>query len=234
MVVGTSAGAIVGAQLTSREPLDELVSHMSSIAAWRSEGDREPRDLADLIATRSPSSVESEDDWIAHFAFLDTADWPDQFRCTAVDLDSGDFAVWDRSRSADLSRAVASSCSVPGLAPPVTIEGATWIDGGARDPLNADVASGHDAVVAISCMALEPPEGAMPAMLAGLLPGVTARIEDLRAGGSEVEVVEPSAEFNALSNWGHFLLDAGRTADAFEAGRRQGAAEVERLRRLWT
>jgi NTE family protein len=116
----------------------------------------------------------------------------------------------------------------------VTINGETWIDGGARDALNADLAIGYDAVVAVSCMAFEPPEGAMPDLLAGLLPGISQRVDDLRASGSLVELVEPSEEFGELSGWGRYLMDVSRTAAAFDAGVRQGEAELERTRRLWS
>src|SRR4029077_12271193 len=100
--------------------------------------------------------------------------------------------------------------------------------------LNADLAIGHDVVIAVSCMALEPPEGATPEILAGLLPGIRQRIEDLRASGSAVAVVEPSAEFGELSGWGRYLMDVGRTAAAFDAGVRHGEAELDRIGRLWS
>lgn len=108
------------------------------------------------------------------------------------------------------------------------------IDGDARDSLNADLAIGHDAVVAVSCMALEPPEGAMPDLLAGHIPGISQRIDDLRASGSAVAVLEPSVEFGELSGWGRHLMDVSRTNAAFDAGLRQGQAEIERIGRLWS
>jgi len=114
------------------------------------------------------------------------------------------------------------------------INNESWIDGGARDALNADLAIGYDVVLAVSCMALHPPEGATPDLLAGLLPGISQRIGECRATGSAVEVVEPSEEFGELSGWGRYLLDARRVHAAFDAGRRQGQAEVERIRRFWS
>jgi hypothetical protein len=83
-------------------------------------------------------------------------------------------------------------------------------------------------------MALNPPEGATPEILAGLLPGVAQRIDDLRVSGAAVEVIEPAEEFGELSGWGRYLMDVSRTADAFDAGVRQGGAEVARIRALWT
>lgn len=232
-VVGTSAGSIVGAQLTTGRPLADLVEPISRSAPWQTDGCGESPDLDEMLATRDPADATPEEEWVAHFDFLGGANWPKSFHCTAFSLDSGDFAVWDASSGVELPRAVASSCTLPGLVSPVTIHGETWIDGGARDALNADLAVGHEDVIAVSCLALEPPEGATPDLLAGLLPGISQRIDDLRASGSAVEVMEPSEEFGELSGWGRYLLDVSRTAEAFEAGLRQGEAEIERTRRLW-
>jgi NTE family protein len=233
-VVGTSAGSIVGAQITSGRPLSDLLVPVGHSAPWQVGGLGESMDLGELMATLDPANAVPEADWIAYFDFLGDRDWPPPFRCTAFSITSGSFAVWDQASGVDLPRAVASSCTVPGLVSPVTINGESWIDGGARDALNADLAVGHEIVVAISCMALEPPTGATPEILAGLLPGIGQRIDDLRKSGASVEVIEPSEEFGELSGWGRYLMDVGRTGDAFDAGLRQGSAEVDRIRALWT
>lgn len=233
-VVGTSAGSIVGAQITSGRPLSDLLVPIGQPAPWLVREPGESMDLGEMIANLDPANTAPEADWIAYFDFLRDRDWPGPFRCTAFSITSGSFAVWDQSSGVDLPRAVASSCTVPGLVSPVTINGESWIDGGARDALNADLAIGHEIVVALSCMALEPPKGATPEILAGLLPGISQRIDDLRMSGAAVEVIEPSEEFGELSGWGRYLMDVSRTGDAFEAGQRQGSAEVERIRTLWT
>jgi len=233
-VVGTSAGSIVGAQLMIGRPLVDLVQPISETAPWQTSGDNESPDLDEMMAGLDPADATPEAEWVAHFDFLGGANWPKAFHCTAFSLDSGTAAVWDATSGIDLPRAIASSCTVPGLVSPVTINGESWIDGGARDALNADLAIGHDVVIAFTCMVLEPPEGSTPELLAGLLPGIRQRIADLRASGSEVCVVEPSQEFAELSGWGGYLMDVGRTVAAFDAGLRQGEAELERTLRLWS
>jgi NTE family protein len=231
-VVGTSAGSVVGAQLTSGRTLSDVVPPISQRPAWASADPGGPSpDLAELIACGGAAEV-TEDDFIARFAFL-SGDWPSAFRCTAVGVDSGRFAIWDGDAGVEVERAVASSCSVPGLSPAVTIGGERYMDGGARDMLNADLAVGHDAVVAVSCVVLEPPDGARPELLATLLPAVRSRIDDLRASGSAVEVVEPPEDMVELSGCGAYLMDHTRTAAAFDAGVRQGKVEAERLASLW-
>jgi NTE family protein len=234
VVIGTSAGSVVGAQLTSDRPLAGVVAPFGQRPPWLPVG-VEPTslDLDALFAAASDSTV-TEDEFIATFGFLRAPEWPEAFRCTAFALETGTFAVWDDTTGVEVHRAVASSCSLPGLAPGVTIAGMSYIDGGARDMLNADLAIGHDTVVAVSCLALHPPADRVPELLAGLLHGVHTRIDELRASGSAVEVIEPSNEVCELGGWGAFLLDHMRTAAAFDAGRRQGAAEAARLGPFWS
>jgi NTE family protein len=232
-VVGTSAGSIVGAQLTIGRPLVDLVKPISELAPWRPEEAVESLDMGEMLASRDPAAATPEAEWVACFDFLGGTPWPASYHCTAFSLETGAFAVWDAFSGVDLPRAVASSCTLPGLVSAVTINDGSWIDGGARDALNADLAIGHEAVLAVSCMALEPPESAMPDLLVGLIPGTKLRLDELRQSGSAVELVEPSEEFGELSGWGHYLLDVSRTAAAFEAGRRQGEQELERLEHLW-
>jgi NTE family protein len=232
-VVGTSAGSVVGAQLTSGRELADVVAPIGQAPAWAtSDPGAGAPDLAALLASGRALEV-TEDAFIARFAFLRTPEWPVNFRCTAFGIDSGRFAVWDRAAGVAIERAVASSCSVPGLSPAVTIAGEHYIDGGARDMLNADLAIGHDRVIALSCVILDAPEGVVPDLLAGRLPEVRAHLDELRASGSTVEVVEPSDEVCELSGWGAYLMDHSRTASAFDAGVRQGKTEAARLQ-FWS
>jgi NTE family protein len=234
LVVGTSAGSVVGAQLTSGRRLADVVAPIGETPPWMPSGsDDGAPDLAELVAAGGDAAV-SEDEFVAGFAFLSGAEWPETFRCTAFGIDSGQFALWDRAAGVEVHRAVASSCSVPGLSPSVTIAGARYIDGGARDMLNADLAVGHDRVVAVSCLVVDPPDGVVPDLLAGLLPDVRARIDELRSTGSTVELVEPSDEVCELSGWGARFMDHARTAAAYDAGVRQGVAEAARLGSFWS
>jgi NTE family protein len=77
--------------------------------------------------------------------------WPERsYACTAVDAETGEFVVWSAESGVGLARAVASSCSVPGVFPPITINGRRYIDGGMRSATNADLAQGHDKVVILA------------------------------------------------------------------------------------
>src|SRR3569833_4186439 len=79
------------------------------------------------------------------FSTLPTDAWPERaFACTAVDAEKGAFQLWTKESGVGVVRAVASSCSVPGVDPPVTLNGRRYIDGGMRSPTIADLATGFD------------------------------------------------------------------------------------------
>jgi NTE family protein len=234
LVVGTSAGSVVGAQLTSGRALADVVAPIGTAPPWATGAhEGASRDLAALLASGAVGTV-SEDQFVARFDFLAGVEWPENFRCTAFGAASGRFAAWDREAGVDVHRAVASSCSVPGLSPPVTIGTEQYIDGGARDMLNADLAVGHERVVVLSCVVLDPTEGRVPDLLAARLPDVRERVGELSSSGSAVAVVEPSDEVRELSGWGALLMDFERTAAAFAAGVRQSKDEAARLEPFWS
>ena len=77
--------------------------------------------------------------------------WPDRaLTITAVDAATGEFAAFDRTSGVPLVQAVAASCAVPGVYPPVTIGEARYIDGGMRSAANADLAQGYDRLVVLA------------------------------------------------------------------------------------
>jgi NTE family protein len=108
------------------------------------------------------------------------------------------------------------------------------MDGGVRDILNAEVAAGHDVVLAVSCTLLDiPPEFAMPA-LDVVMAATRAQLERLGSEGAKVETIVPGAEMLEISGWGLNLMDFSRARDAYEAGLRQGEAEASRLSGFWS
>ena len=70
--------------------------------------------------------------------------------CTAVDAETGEFVTWSKDSGVPLVRAIASSCCVPGIFPPITINGRRYIDGGMKSATNAELAAGHDRVLVVS------------------------------------------------------------------------------------
>src|SRR5688572_8374347 len=84
-------------------------------------GPSEQERLADVGRIALAATTIPEDAFVATVAsVLAGRPWPATFACTAVDAATGEFTVWDEAAGVPLDRAVASSCSVPGMYPPVT------------------------------------------------------------------------------------------------------------------
>lgn len=143
VLVGTSAGAAVAAQLAGGTPLPEL--HAAQLAEETAELNRD-LDLAAFGATMTQAlaGVTSPEEGRRRLgelalaaetvsearrraiiaARLPTTEWPRRtLLITAVDTADGSFRVFDRESGVDLIDAVAASCAVPGIWPPVTING---------------------------------------------------------------------------------------------------------------
>ena len=254
LIVGTSAGSVVGAQLAlGRRPQDMVqaqVARRQAAAESQGSAPASPPDLTPLIemmmraytASGSPEASRAEIGAfalnaktapeaavVANFArMLGSDSWPDRrFVCTAVDAHDGSFVTWDRDSGVEMSRAVASSCSVPGIFPPISLNGRRYIDGGMRSGTNADLARGHDIVVIISLAG-----GAGTDMRAEMARQRLEReISGLEEGGCAVELIVPDeASRQAI---GLNPMDGRRSPDAAEAGARQGKGEASRLRDFW-
>jgi NTE family protein len=258
-VIGTSAGSVVGFTVASggdlttapslvRGPnqpsapalppagadglqqLDQLIAALGEVAANPQMAERVRADMGRLALA---AETISEAQWLEMFSAFAGADWPAGFACTAVSTVDGSFRVWDKAASVDPQLAIASSCAVPGLFPPVTIGATRWMDGGGRDILNADVAAGHDVVLAVSCLLLEVPSELSTPAFDALLAATRAQLDSLRAGGSRVETIIPGLDMLEVSGGGANLMDFSRTADAYEAGVQQGRVEAARLAGFW-
>jgi NTE family protein len=175
----------------------------------------------------------SEDAFIQSFgrflAELPADAWPQKgYACTAVDAETGEFRLWDKAAGVGLTRAVASSCSVPGVYPPITINGRRYIDGGMRSAVNADMAKGHDLVVVVAIrVAMGANEAAERARKA-----LDAEIKVLLDSGSKVEVITPDDA--SVASFGPNLMDMRRRPQAAQAGVNQGRSTAEAIRQAWT
>lgn len=228
LVVGTSAGSTVGAQLTTGHSLEslfvrqlddnhgeispridvELLTRIFGImtdGASRSDDDR--RRIGEL-ALGAPTVDEATRRAVIENR-IGTDDWPvTDLVITSIDAASGEFVTWTRSSGISLVDAVASSCAVPGVWPCVTINGRRYYDGGLRNSANAFLAAGHDTV-----WVLAPLTG-------GASPAVEAEMEELRANGATVHFV--TADDEATAAMGPNSLDPRFRRAAAEHGRRQG------------
>jgi NTE family protein len=147
-------------------------------------------------------------------------DWPaGDLRVTAVEAESGDFVVFDKSSGVDLLHAVAASCAVPLVWPAVTINGSHYVDGGMRSGANADLAAGADAVVVIAPLPRSFSKAA----------SISAQLAEVAA--ARTAVVTPDQQ--ALVDIGKNVLDPRKRADAARAGLRQAADVLDDVRKAW-
>jgi NTE family protein len=256
-IVGTSAGSAVGAQLALGRDLDHLAGRYHNAGRRAAEtaagsgapGAQQMAKLLELVATTMTGEgpAESrraavgrfaleadampEDAFVAAFRYLKGEPWPARFACPAVDAVSGEFVVWDSRAGVDLDRAVASSCAVPGLFAPITIEGRRYIDGGFRSPTNADLATGHDRVLIVSVLSAARAAGPVDPRLN---PG--RQLEDevaaLTASGSVVAVL--AVDDAGAGAMGGNLMDPSAGRMAVDEGIRQGEAEADQLAEFWS
>jgi NTE family protein len=223
-------GAASSEAVTGAEGIEQLLSVLAEAAG---DPDAAESVRARLGRLALDADTVDEEQWLASFDFFAGAEWPRRYCCTAVDAEDGRFKVWTGADGVDPQRAVASSCSVPVLFPPVSIGGRRWMDGGVRDMLNADVAAGHGTVLAVSCMLLDiPPEFSTP-VLDAVFGATRAQLDGLRDSGTKLETIVPGAEMLELSGFGLDLMNFAKVDAAYEAGVRQGEQEAARLAGFW-
>jgi NTE family protein len=252
-IIGTSAGSFVGAQLASgRDPATLVAAQLARSGGTRQapENTAPPPDLTSLMqqmmklytaddpeearrevgAFALRAKTIDEEGFIKTFGHMSEA-WPaKRFACTAVDTADGSFQIWDNDSGVPLPRAVASSCSVPGVYPPITINGARYMDGGMRSGSNADYAKGYDRVLVVIVRGRLVP-GAPIAMAEVTLARLDREFAVLRESGSEVETIVPDdATMDAM---GANLMNFAVRGPVVEAGLAQGKREAARLAAFW-
>ncbi|MGY2004289.1 patatin-like phospholipase family protein [Blastococcus sp. SYSU DS1024] len=242
LVVGTSAGSVVGAQLTSGAPLEEMyarqleppvqerVARMTrgnllrygwAMVASRGRDVEFRRRIGALaLAAEAAGLTPTEQERLDVIGSrLVSREWPErELVITAVDAATGEFRTFDRESGVPLVHAVAASCAVPGVYPPVTVDGRRYVDGGMRSAANADLAQGYDRLVVLAPI----PRGVGP--LASVDAQVTGMV-------SRVAVVSPDEAARAAI--GRNVLDPAAREPAARAGRAQAAAAVARVGEVW-
>ncbi|MEU1705409.1 patatin-like phospholipase family protein [Streptomyces sp. NPDC005706] len=236
LLLGTSAGSTVSAQLGSGLGLAELYARQVDPALQSAEimAEMDLEGFAAEIgaAASATASVPELRRAVGRAALaaptvpeprrraviesrLPSHGWPERaLRIVAVDAESGEPRVFDKDAGVPLVDAVAASCAVPGVWPPVGIDGRRYVDGGVRSMANLDLVDDADRVVVIVPMGMtEPFPSEQP---------VERSVRELRARGTEVVVVAPDEAARAAI--GDNPLDPGTRGPAAEAGRAQGRA----------
>jgi NTE family protein len=244
--LGTSAGSAVVAQITSDLSMDELLRRQvdpdlqAKELPARADFQRMIADFSDChqkggsseeilqrigsLALSAPTVAEAmRKDVIV--SRLPTNIWPKRrMGVVAVDAFSGQRVVFNRDSGVDIVDAVAASCAIPCVWPPVTIAGHRFMDGGSYSMANTDLAAGFKRVLV--CQPDVPP---FP-----VVKSLSEEIEQLRLNGAQVEVISPNDAMKmALAAIGGNALDPSLIAVAAKIGREQAGREAVRITGLW-
>ena len=245
LIVGTSAGSVVGTRMAAGHDPRMFEAHPSNgsagatpladlaggaapdfetlaqvFATWVASREMTPERCVEIGTLARKARTMPEDAFVALIsAGHGVRDWPARLLVTSVDVESGEFAAHDAAGGAPLERVVAASCAVPGFFPTIEIGGRRYMDGGVRSGTSADLLLGiepqHALVIAPLCKA----QGRLGDLAERLMWDEVAR---LRAAGTQVCVVLP--ESADLAAFGGNLMSTAAAPAAFEAGHKRGLA----------
>ncbi len=256
LIIGTSAGSIVGARLASAMPSKEFLDAALAPADAPAPGQPAkppsgpPPDLsflaAKLVEMGRPNAsqqaisaeigawalkvhpIVSEAEFIASYQRLfPNPQWPSRgYECATVDAGDGSLRVWNGSSGVPLALAVASSCALPGVFAPVTIGGHRYMDGGVRSVTNADLARGCKTAVVLA-----PTMGLGDPMAKSFTRPLDGELRILRESGCKVALIAPDAA--SLTAFGASIGNEHHRAPPLEAGRIQARHQAASIAALW-
>jgi NTE family protein len=248
VLVGTSAGSAVAAQIGSGAALDELFDRQVGESSAEIDSGVDVESITELFLAAlseppaepyegSTNKTRQQMQRIGAVALatktapapvrrqviaqrLPSHEWPDRaLRLTAIDVDTGELVVFDRRSNVDLVDAVAASCAVPGAWPPVTIAGRHYMDGGVASSVNLGVAVDCDTAVALVPAGIDAPSPFGDDPLA----------EISSFAGAAFAVF---ADDDSLAAFGPNALDPACRIGSAKAGREQGRREAQAIARF--
>jgi NTE family protein len=193
------------------------------VAAWLPRGFISTRPISNLVET-----------FVA-------GDWPDHsgYWAIAADYTTGRRVAFGRDDAppATIGEAVAASCAIPGFYHPPKIAGRRYVDGGICSLSNADLLADLDLDLVV-CLnptsSLAEIMGGTPGeRIGGLMRAASGKrlgreARKLRAQGTEVLLVQPSAE--DVKGMGLNLMARGRRVEVLERARKTTALALRELR----
>jgi NTE family protein len=245
IIVGTSAGASVGADMAlGKDPHDALAMDAADENPRRTlpPPDLEKGSFAEIIGlmlspeagtpetvariakiARDADTALPEEQFVALFErTVGTHEWPDvDFRPTATACSTGKPKFWTADDSISLARAVASSCAIPGYFPVVSHAGEHYMDAARGPRYHTGIAKDAELDSALFIG----PRIAVPRVSEMLLDDMKA----LEATGVRVHTILGSERLDAL---GANLMDYSKRPAGFECGLADGrdhAAAVAEL-----
>lgn len=241
LVVGTSAGACVGALVTGQSGYDKLTATqrlpvsqtreripdfdlnllVEIFGLMTSVQDDPAGARREIGALAMATKTVPEDERREIIAWrMPNNEWPARrLVITAVDAETGERVTFDASSAVSLVDAVAASCAVPGIWPPVTIGGKRYIDGGVYSTTNVDLAQGYDRTVVLRPVAMGPNDD----------DGERAEATNLSRPPLII-----AADAESLAAFGPNLLDPASRGAALDAGMLQADEVATDVRQYWT
>ena len=244
VLVGTSAGSAVAAQIGSGSTLEALFDRQVADSSAEIDSGVDIDDITELFLAALGEPYDTARDKtrqqmqrIGAVAAatqtvpepvrrrviaqrLPSHDWPERvLRITAIDVATGELVVFDRDSGVGLVDAVAASCAVPGAWPPVTINGRRYMDGGVASSVNLGVTADCDAAVVLVPSGADAPSpfGDGPAAEIAAFPGPAFAL---------------FADDDSLAAFGANPLDPRCRVASALAGRDQGRREAPAVARF--
>ncbi|GAA3153959.1 patatin-like phospholipase family protein [Rhodococcus baikonurensis] len=170
VLIGTSAGSTVSAQIAGGATLQELFDAQTAEAT----GELDPKVDVEILGQMFVDAIAGSQDRAEQLRALgeaatdaDTVEpavrraviearlrnrvWPDrELRIPAINTRTGELRVFGNADGVDLVDAVGASCAVPGVWPVVTIDGERYMDGGMASGSNVQLAADCDVIVVLS------------------------------------------------------------------------------------
>ena len=254
LIIGTTAGATVAAQITSTPPpelLAGILAEAPPLSGQAGSDSGRPRggSVADLMDITSRIIA----------AAADPADMRRRMGAAALEMDAASDGTWSARWRATVAarlptlrwpeRTVLITADDAGTGEPVVfdrhsamdlvdavaastsaslpyrIAGKPYIDGGYRRNENADLAAGCGRVLVLS------PFGGRTRHPLEWGMQLAVQVEDLRSSGSSVETIFPDT--HALAVFGSNMMDPSTRSSAARAGYSQGSALAEQLTGFW-
>lgn len=237
VLLGTSAGSTVAAQLGSGTPLEELFERQIAEHSHEIDSGVDIAAITELFVgavtvpgltaaerLRRIGAIAASTDTVPEAVRrrviehrLPSHAWPDRvLRVTAIDIATGELVVLDARSGVDLVDAVAASCAVPGAWPPVTVGDRRFMDGGVGSSVNVSAAADCDVIVALV------PSGAdTPSPFGG---GAAPELAEFDGRALAVFATD-----DALAAFGPNPLDPACRIPSARAGREQGRHEARRV-----
>ena len=258
LVLGTSAGSTAAAQITSSAHPTKLfadicaavskpgaggigpdqggiprpsANHMERtaaiFAAAADAADFRRRVCAAALEADAASDGTAQARWRAAVTSrLPSQDWPEQrLHIVALDAGSGEPVVFARDSGVELRDAVAASTANGFGVPPYSIGEKRYIDGGYPSAENAVLAAGYCRVLVMAPFggrSRAPPQWGVH---------LAAQVEELRAGGSNVETIFPDRA--ARSAFGVNMMDLSVRPASAQAGYDHGISVAPRISEFW-